>query len=96
MKKIILILSALFVVASVIIDGQAVKDSKAGGGCCMERRDLNTYNWRPNGMKFPRMPRREQWKDNDDLYRPTGYFWVESRLLNKATQPMEKPRIHEK
>jgi hypothetical protein len=75
MKKIILILSALFVVASVIIDGQAVKDSKAGGGCCMERRDLNKDNWRKNGMNFRECRNANNGRDNDDIYQPAGYIW---------------------
>jgi hypothetical protein len=41
MKKILLILTAIMIGTTVIIDGQAVKDSNAAGGCCMERRDLN-------------------------------------------------------
>jgi hypothetical protein len=75
MKKILLILTAIMIGTTVIFDGQGVNDSNAAGGCCMERRDLNKGNWRKNGLDFRECRNENNQRDNDDIYRATGYIW---------------------
>ena len=76
MRKKVFMLVALIVGFSLVFGLNRVNDSKAGGGCCKERKDSRKDNWRENGMNFRDCRDENRRRDNkDDLYRPIGHIW---------------------
>ena len=76
MRKRMTIAALLLVVLVPVNAFQELPKLAASRGCCMERRQLNSNDWRPNGMSFGQCRDVNRQQDrNDDLYRPSGYFW---------------------
>lgn len=73
-KRVFLVILLLFSIVVALKIGY-VLESDAGGGCCLQRSDLNRQNWYRNGMDFRQCRDFNQQYDRDDLYSPTGYFW---------------------
>jgi hypothetical protein len=78
MKKIILFLIFTFLIIILPYHVSNSDNPSAQSGCCKERDSLSTNKWYENGLSFRRCRDLNNKRDDDDLYRRTGYvYWDE-------------------